>query len=110
MLSAEPATTEVNSSLINIQHVSKRYRSTQALKDFSLEIPRGTTYGLIGPNGAGKTTLMRILVALIAPSSGQVWFENDEVRQNPMTIHHKVAYIPTSFTAYPVLPCPYYLY
>ena len=109
MLSAEPATTEANSSLINIQHVSKRYRSTQALKDFSLEIPRGTTYGLIGPNGAGKTTLMRILVALIAPSSGQVWFENDEVRQNPMTIQHKVGYMPDFFGVYPDLTCAEYL-
>ena len=62
--------------LIKIQHVSKRYRNVHALQGFSLEIPRGTIYGLIGPNGAGKTTLMRILAALITPNSGQVWFDN----------------------------------
>src|SRR3989454_1034612 len=45
--------------MIKIQHVSKRYRNVDALKDFNLEIPPGAIYGLIGPNGAGKTTLIR---------------------------------------------------
>jgi ABC-2 type transport system ATP-binding protein len=109
MLSTEPATTEISSPLINIQHVSKRYRSVQALKDFSLEIPRGTTYGLIGPNGAGKTTLMRILAALIIPSSGQVWFENNEVSRTPTVIQRKVGYMPDFFGVYPDLTCAEYL-
>src|SRR5690349_5603903 len=100
---------EVNCmSFINIQHVSKRYRSTQALNDFSLEIPRGSTYGLIGPNGAGKTTLMRILAALISPSSGQVWFENDEVSHTPRVIQRKVGYMPDFFGVYPDLTCGEY--
>ena len=42
-----------------------------ALKDVNLEIPAGM-FGLLGPNGAGKSTLMRILVALMEPTSGQV--------------------------------------
>src|SRR3977135_1097053 len=95
---------EVNfMSIIKIQHVSKRYRSVQALNDFSLEIPRGTTYGLIGPNGAGKTTLMRILAALIIPNSGQVWFENHEVSRTPTVIQRKVGYMPDFFGVYPDL-------
>ncbi|HEY4034848.1 MAG TPA: ABC transporter ATP-binding protein [Ktedonobacteraceae bacterium] len=96
-------------SIIKIQHVSKRYRSVQALNDFSLEIPRGTTYGLIGPNGAGKTTLMRILAALIIPNSGQVWFENHEVSRTPTVIQRKVGYMPDFFGVYPDLTCAEYL-
>src|SRR5690349_2064871 len=109
MLDTEPVTTEIDAPIIRIQQISKRYRSVQALRDFSLEIPRGTTYGLIGPNGAGKTTLMRILAALITPSSGQVWFENNEVSQTPRAIQRKVGYMPEFFGVYPDLTCAEYL-
>ena len=95
--------------LIKIQHVSKRYRNVNALQDFSLEIPRGTIYGLIGPNGAGKTTLMRILAALIAPSRGQVWFDNKEVTRTPTVIQRKVGYMPDFFGVYPDLTSAEYL-
>jgi ABC-2 type transport system ATP-binding protein len=46
-------------ALIHIQDVNKRYGSTQALRDVTLDIPPGRIVGLVGPNGAGKTTLLR---------------------------------------------------
>src|SRR5690348_13575832 len=103
------APTETTTPLIKIQHVSKRYRNVQALQDFSLEIPRGTIYGLIGPNGAGKTTLIRILAALIAPTTGEVWFENQEVSKAPAVIQRKVGYMPDFFGVYPDLTATEYL-
>ncbi len=72
---------EEGNAIIKIQNVSKHYHKLYALHDFTLEIPRGAIYGFIGPNGAGKSTLLRILAALISPSSGEVWFDNDEVSQ-----------------------------
>jgi ABC-2 type transport system ATP-binding protein len=42
-----------------------------ALHDVNLEVPRGEFFGLLGPNGAGKTTLIKILVTLLAPSTGR---------------------------------------
>jgi ABC-2 type transport system ATP-binding protein len=102
-------TAEMSRPLITIQHVSKCYGSVQALRDFSLEIPCGTTYGLIGPNGAGKTTLMRILAAVIAPNSGQVWFGDHEVSQAPTIIQRKIGYMPDIFGVYPDLTCIEYL-
>ena len=101
--------TEARNTLINIQKVSKRYRTVNALKDLSLEIPQGAIYGLIGPNGAGKTTLIRILAALIAPSAGQVWFGHEEVSQVPSIIQRKVGYMPDFFGVYPDLTCVEYL-
>ncbi|GCE13402.1 ABC transporter ATP-binding protein [Tengunoibacter tsumagoiensis] len=96
-------------TLIRIQHVSKRYRNVNALDDLSLEIPRGKIFGLIGPNGAGKTTLIRILAALLAPSSGQVWFNNEEVSRSPATIQRQVGYMPDFFGVYPDLTSAEYL-
>jgi ABC-2 type transport system ATP-binding protein len=96
-------------TMIRIQNVSKKYRMVNALSDFTLEIPRGTIYGLIGPNGAGKTTLLRILAALISPSSGEVWFEDEEVTKAPSIIQRKVGYMPDFFGVYPDLTSAEYL-
>jgi ABC-2 type transport system ATP-binding protein len=95
--------------MISIQHIYKRYRSVHALEDLSLEIPRGAIFGLIGPNGAGKTTLLRILGALIPPTTGQVWFGNEEVTLSPTTVQRKVGYMPDFFGVYPDLTSEEYL-
>lgn len=95
--------------MINIRHINKRYRSVHALEDFSLEIPRGAIFGLIGPNGAGKTTLLRILGALIPPTSGKVWFDDEEITQSPTTIQRKVGYMPDFFGVYSDLTSEEYL-
>src|ERR1700730_2778920 len=96
-------------TMIRIQNVSKKYRMVNALSDFSLDIPRGTIYGLIGPNGAGKTTLLRILAALISPTSGTVWLENEDVSKSPSIIQRKVGYMPDFFGVYPDLTSTEYL-
>lgn len=44
----------------------------EALRDLSLEIRQGETFGLLGPNGAGKTTTLKLLLGLCAPTSGQI--------------------------------------
>lgn len=100
---------EATDTVIDIRKISKRYRNVNALNEFSLEIPRGTIYGLIGPNGAGKTTLIRILAALIAPTIGEVWFENQEVSKAPSVIQRKVGYMPDFFGVYPDLTATEYL-
>lgn len=95
--------------MIKIQHISKRYRNVNALSDFNLEIPNGSIYGLIGPNGAGKTTLLRILAALLTPTTGQVWFDNQEVSRAPSLIQRNVGYMPDFFGVYPDLTSAEYL-
>src|SRR5437588_8398276 len=100
---------EANNVMIKIQNISKRYRTVNALNDFSLEIPQGSIYGLIGPNGAGKTTLLRILAALISPTTGQVWLDGEEVSQSPTTIQRRVGYMPDFFGVYPDLTSIEYL-
>ena len=95
--------------MIKIQDVGKRYRTVNALKDVNLEIPQGSIYGLIGPNGAGKTTLIRILAALIPPTKGQIWFDNEEVGINPAAIQRRVGYMPDFFGVYPDLTSTEYL-
>ncbi len=50
--------------------LSKKYRKFEALKDFTIHIPKGAIYGFVGKNGAGKTTLIRVICGLQEPTSG----------------------------------------
>jgi ABC-2 type transport system ATP-binding protein len=60
------------SMLVQISNLTKRYITTTALSDVTLEVPEGHIMGLLGPNGSGKTTLMKILAGLVSPTSGRV--------------------------------------
>jgi ABC-type multidrug transport system ATPase subunit len=58
--------------MIRFEQVEKRYGSTCALRDVTLQIPPGVVHGFIGPNGAGKTTAMRLMAGLARPTRGRV--------------------------------------
>ena len=57
--------------MLSIRNLSKSYGDVQALRDVSLEVPRGM-FGLLGPNGAGKSSLMRTIATLQDPDSGSI--------------------------------------
>jgi ABC-2 type transport system ATP-binding protein len=57
---------------IDIRNVVKRYQEHVAVRDLSLQVPRGSVYGLLGPNGAGKTTTIRMMLDIILPDSGSI--------------------------------------
>ena len=61
-----------NDLAIDIRNVQKRYAEHVAVRDLSLQVPRGTVYGLLGPNGAGKTTTIRMILDIILPDSGTI--------------------------------------
>jgi ABC-2 type transport system ATP-binding protein len=56
--------------LIEVQHLTKRYRRATAVDDLSFSVPKGRITGFLGPNGAGKTTTLRILLGLALPTRG----------------------------------------
>ena len=60
------------SSVISMKNISKVYRNTKALNDFSIEINKGDIYGLIGPNGAGKSTFIKVITGLTMPTTGEL--------------------------------------
>jgi ABC-2 type transport system ATP-binding protein len=57
---------------IHTEHLTKTYGTRTAVNDLSLDVPAGVIAGFVGPNGAGKTTTIRMLLALIRPTTGSV--------------------------------------
>ncbi|BCX05805.1 MAG: ABC transporter ATP-binding protein [Candidatus Roseilinea sp.] len=53
----------------------------EALRDFSLRVPRGQCVAIVGPSGCGKSTLLRVIAGLIRPSAGEVWLDGERMTQ-----------------------------
>ena len=68
---------------ISIRHVTKKFGSTLALNDVSLEIDRGELFFLLGPSGCGKTTLLRHIAGFHAPDKGHILFDGEDVTKLP---------------------------
>lgn len=86
---AVPGTPPAKGIAISTQGLTKFFGDVHAVEGLDLEIPTGEVFGLLGPNGAGKTTTIRMLSALIAPTSGAAWvaghqigFDDTQVRRH----------------------------
>jgi ABC-type multidrug transport system ATPase subunit len=87
--------------MLSIKNLSKTYgNGVQALKDVSLEIPKGM-FGLLGPNGAGKSTLMRTVATLQRPDTGTITFDGIDVLSKPQALRATLGYLPQFFGVYP---------
>ncbi len=67
--------------MIEVEHLSKRYRSAVAVDDLSFSVPRGRITGFLGPNGAGKTTTLRVLLGLALPTTGRATLAGRRYRE-----------------------------
>ncbi|MCX7984083.1 MAG: LPS export ABC transporter ATP-binding protein [Bacteroidetes bacterium] len=65
-------------------HLIKRYKKRTVVNDVNIRVQQGEIVGLLGPNGAGKTTTFYMIVGMIRPDGGQVYFNNVEITKLPM--------------------------
>lgn len=77
-------------SAITVHNVSHRYDDRVALDGVSLDVARGTIFGLLGPNGGGKTTLFRLLSTLLPLQQGSAWIEGLEVAAAPASVRRRI--------------------
>ncbi len=68
----------------------RRNGQVHAVDQLTLDIAQGEVFGFLGPNGAGKTTTVRMLSALIGPTSGRAWVNNLEVGKQDQNIRASV--------------------
>src|SRR5213079_2007813 len=67
--------------MIEVEHLTKRFRHATAVDDLSFSVPRGRITGFLGPNGAGKTTTLRVLLGLALPTSGRATLAGRRYRE-----------------------------
>lgn len=79
------------SSILKAEQIVKQYANHIALNDVSIEVPKGSIFGLLGPNGAGKTSLIRIINQIMAPDSGQIFFDGEPLRAKHVD---QIGYLP----------------
>jgi ABC-2 type transport system ATP-binding protein len=74
-------------SMIDVQHITKRYGERVAVDDLTFEVRPGIVTGFLGPNGAGKSTTMRMILGLDAPTSGTVTVNGRAYHDLPAPLH-----------------------
>ena len=81
--------------MIRFDHVSKTYPGgTRAVDDFSLTIEQGSTTVFLGTSGCGKTTLMRMVNAMVTPTSGTVFVRDQDVTgADPVRLRRSIGYV-----------------
>lgn len=75
--------TQIQTSPLRLENVTKRFGSVVAVEKVSLEIPRGSFTTLLGPSGCGKTTLLRIIAGFYEPDEGHIYLDDKPIDQVP---------------------------
>ena len=87
--------------VVEIQHVTKRYGTIEAVRDVSIELKQGETIALVGHNGAGKTTLLKLMLGLVHPTAGSLRVLGEDPAAGEFAARRRLGYLPenVSFNA-----------
>ncbi len=96
---------KIDSPILKINSLSKIYKTRgneiKALNRLSIKIKRGEIVGLLGPNGAGKTTAVKLIMGFMAPSGGEIVFQDRNLLMTDT--RKKFGYLPENFRPNPNL-------
>jgi ABC-2 type transport system ATP-binding protein len=95
-LMSEPPSTPASRApgLVEIEDLTKIYGDFYAVKHLSLSVTYGQIFALLGPNGAGKTTTIRMLMGILAPSSGSAKIDGLDCFRDRVEVKRRVGYLP----------------
>jgi len=89
--------------MLEISHVTKRYRNIPVVNDVSFTVRPGEVTGYLGPNGSGKSTTVKIITTLIEPTNGKVLLDGRDVREDPVAFKRRLGYVPEEAILYSYL-------
>lgn len=89
----------MSSPVVVVDRITKRYAGHTAVRELSLEVPRGGIFGLLGPNGAGKTTTIRMLLSIITPDAGRITLLGQQGTGRDLSA--RIGYLPEERGLYP---------
>ncbi len=97
---AAPERTASDATLVEAEHVTRRFGDFVAVDDVTVQIKAGEVLGLLGPNGAGKTTLIRMLCGLLAPSEGRAKVAGFDVARESDQVRANIGYVSQRFSLF----------
>ena len=80
-------------NVIEINHLTKKYKKLTALDDLSLEVREGEIFGLLGPNGSGKSTLINCILALLKYENGVIKVFGKEITPDSYDLKKKIGVV-----------------
>lgn len=89
--------------MLKIEHLTKKYGDKKAVDNLSLHIEKGEIYGFIGHNGAGKTTTIKCCAGILNFEEGEIFVDGISVKENPIEVKRRTAYIPDNPELYEFL-------
>lgn len=81
-------------TLIQVEHLTKRYGNRIAVNDLSFSVEKGQIYGFLGPNGAGKSTSMNVMTGYLSADSGSVVINGYDIEREPIKAKKSIGYLP----------------
>jgi ABC-2 type transport system ATP-binding protein len=95
--------------MLEVRNVSKRYGALTAVRQINFVVRPGEVLGYLGPNGSGKSTTVKMLVGLMAPTSGTILFDGADIQDHLVEYKAQVGYVPEEAHVYTYLTAPEYL-
>lgn len=87
-------------AIIQTDNLTKTFGNLKAVNQLSITVLPGTIYGLLGPDGSGKTTTMRLLTALLDPTSGRAWVNGKDTIKEGEALKEDIGYMSQRFGLY----------
>ena len=72
------------SKVLKTENLKKSYSGKTVVDEVNINLKKGEIVGLLGPNGAGKTTTFYMITGMIRPSSGKIFFDDNNITSTPM--------------------------
>lgn len=81
-------------TIIIVEGLTKRFKDLVAVNGISFKVQKGEIFAFLGPNGAGKTTTIKMLITLLAPTSGDAAVDGYSVVHHPAEVRRIIGYVP----------------
>jgi ABC-2 type transport system ATP-binding protein len=98
-----PAASAADYAMLCCRSLRKAYGALVAVRNLSLCIADGETYGLLGPNGAGKTTAISMMAGVLEPDAGDIVIAGEPLTVRTASTRRHIGYVPQEIAVYPDL-------
>lgn len=95
--------------MLELRKITKKYHVFPAVDGVSFTVKPSEILGYLGPNGAGKSTTIKILAGLLEQTEGQIFYQDENVKNDLYSFKKKIGYVPEQSEIYPHLSAYDYL-